>query len=75
MKKIIALILSALVLIVCLAVARWAEKNNRVEPTDPGTTVTHPGDNTTSPTVAPTGTEPTDIPEKPDDIENGLGWG
>ena len=79
MKKAIAIVLSALVLVACLAVARWADGKNNVctlincSYTDPNQTMM-PGTTSTAPTTIPA-TEPTTPKTNPDDIENGLGWG
>lgn len=74
MKKAIAIVVSALVLVACLAVARWADGRNTVnKPVDPNQT-TVPGTTSTAPTSIPE-TEPTTPKTNPDDIENGLGWG
>jgi hypothetical protein len=59
MKKLIAIVLSALTLIACLFVARWAQGNTKVD----------------APATEPTTTVPTTAAPTLPDIENGLGWG
>ena len=78
MKKVIAIALSALVLVACLAVARWADGKNTVNKPTETTQTTAPGSVTTTPTMPTenqTTTQPTTPTNNPDDIENGLGWG
>lgn len=74
MKKIIAIALSLVILVACLAVARWAQNNTRVNGPEDQPSVPNPETTTATPTytTAPTQPQPT---KNPDDIENGLGWG
>lgn len=71
MKKLIVAALAVVVLVACLAVARWADGNTKVPNTTPSTS-------TTVPESTPAQTQPsssTTVPNTPGDIENGLGWG
>lgn len=73
MKKVIALILSLVVLVACFAIARWAEGNTKVNTPTTQVPTEKPTTTGTAPTTQ-TDTEPV-APTNPDDIENGLGWG
>lgn len=65
MKKTLIIVVAIVVLVCCLAVARWADGKTAV-PTSPAASTT------TAPTSRP---EPSSPDATPGDIENGLGWG
>lgn len=70
MKKVIVVVLAVVMLVACLAVARWADRNTKVPNTKPSTNNTVP-----SSTQEPTQPTSSTAPSVPADIENGLGWG